>query len=118
MDGRGLCRAVVGLDGGIQAAVIVSGGEMKARFVRQGVPVPPAKELEGLFIRAELFVTMTGESDHLFGKTGYILTNHKMLDTFIIPMSSKGALIVPVVKPYDHEGLLAKISALLDGQNV
>lgn len=117
MDGMDLCRAVVELDGGIQATVIVSGGEMKTRYVRQGVPVPPARDLEALFIRAELFATMAGESNRLFGKTSYVLTSHEMLDTFIIPLKPKGVLIVPVVKPYDHEGLIVKIGALLDGQD-
>lgn len=114
MEGMDLCKAVVGLDGNIQAAVIVAEGEMKARYVRQGVPVPPAKDLERLFLRAGLFVSMAGESDHLFGKTDYILTSHRVLDTFIMPFPRKGALIIPVVKPYDHERLVEKILELLN----
>ncbi|WP_415282399.1 hypothetical protein [Candidatus Nitrososphaera sp. FF02] len=114
MDWMGLCKAIVALDSNIQAAVVVSGGEMKARHVRQGVPVPPAADLEKLFLRAELFASMAGESDRLFGRTRCVMTSHEVLDTFIIPVASIGVLIVPIVRPYDPERLLGRISALLE----
>ena len=110
---EGLCRAFVGLHHNIQAAVIVSRGEVKERFVKPGIPVPDPTDLEKLFIRAEMFVSMTRESDRLFGETGYVLTNHKLLDTFIFPMSGQGVLILPIVKPYDHVELLKKAGELL-----
>jgi hypothetical protein len=107
------CKAVANLHGNVQAAVIVSGGEMKERYVRPGVPVPPAAELEKLFLRAEVFASMTRESDHLFGRTEYILTSHEMLDTFIFPVKGMDVLIVPIVKPYDRDELLGRIAGLL-----
>ena len=64
MDG-GLCRTFIGLHKNIQAAVIVSGGEVKERFIKPGIPVPDPMDLEKLFIRAEMFVSMTKESDRL-----------------------------------------------------
>jgi hypothetical protein len=108
-----LCEAVANLHANIQAAVMVSGGEIKERYVRPGVPVPPALELERLFLRAEVFASMTRESDHLFGRTEYILTSHEMLDTFIFPVKGRGVLIVPVAKTYDSKELLGRIASLL-----
>jgi hypothetical protein len=107
----GLCETVAGLHANIQAAVIVSRGEVKERFIKQVVPVPLAEALEKLFFRAELFVSMTKESDSLFGKTGYVFTNHDTLDTFIFPVK-EGVLIVPIFRPYNHEdlaGLILKV---------
>lgn len=111
--GEGLCRAFVGLHKNIQAAVIVSQGEVKERHIRPGIPVPDPMDLEKLFIRAEVFVSMTKESDRLFGETGYVMTNHKLLDTFIFPAPGQGALIVPIVKPYDYQEFLKNAGQLL-----
>ncbi|MEM3160748.1 MAG: hypothetical protein QXJ74_08195 [Nitrososphaera sp.] len=111
--GESLCRAFVDLHKNIQAAVIVSRGEVKERCIRPGIPVPDPMDLEKLFIRAEVFVSMTMESDRLFGETGYVMTNHKLLDTFIFPVPGNGALIVPIVKPYDYHELLKKAGQLL-----
>lgn len=110
---EGLCRAFVGLHKNIQAAVIVSRGEVKERFIRPRIPVPDPMDLEKLFIRAEMFVSMTKESDRLFGETGFVLTNHKLLDTFIFPIPGQGALILPIVKPYDYDELLKRAGELL-----
>lgn len=112
MEG-GLCKAFVELHRNIQAAVIVSRGEVKERFVRKGVPVPDPADLEKLFIRAELIASMTRESDKLFGETGFVLTNHRLLDTFIFPVPDQGVLILPIVKPYDYDGFLKKAGELL-----
>lgn len=112
MNEDDLCEAAVALHGNIQAAVVVSRGEMKARRVRQGIPIPPSKELEKLFVRAEVFLSMTKESDHLFGKTGYVMTSHEMLDTFIFSIPDNKVLILPIVKPYSHDDLLDKIGSL------
>lgn len=111
--GEGLCKAFVALHKNIQAAVIVSRGEVKERFIKPGIPVPDPMDLEKLFVRAEVFVSMTRESDRLFGETGYVLTNHKLLDTFIFPVPGQGALIVPIVKPYDYQEFLKKAGQLL-----
>ena len=108
----GLCETVAGLHGNIQGAVIVSRGEVKERFIKQAVPVPPSEELEKLFFKAELFVSMTKESDNLFGKTGYVFTNHDTLDTFIFPVK-EGVLIVPIFRPYSHEDLAGLILKLI-----
>ncbi|HEX6560726.1 MAG TPA: hypothetical protein VF016_01740 [Nitrososphaera sp.] len=113
MDKGGLCRAAVAIHGNIQAAIVVLRGEMKARHVRQAVPIPPAKELEKLFMRAEVFLSMTKESDHLFGRTGYVMTNHETLDTFIFAVPDGSVLILPIVKPYGHDELLEKVASLL-----
>lgn len=112
MEG-GLCKAFVDLHQNIQAAVIVSQGEVKERFIRHKVPVPDPADLERLFFRAEVFASMTKESDGLFGETGFILTNHKLLDTFIFPVPGQGVLILPIVKPYDYDQLLKKAGELL-----
>jgi hypothetical protein len=66
-----------------------------------------------LFVRAEVFVSMTKESDHLFGKTGYVMTSHEMLDTFIFSTPDNKVLILPIVKPYNQDELLDKIGSLL-----
>ncbi|AIC15049.1 hypothetical protein [Nitrososphaera viennensis] len=113
MDHASLCKAVAALHGNIQAAVVVSNGEMIARHVRQGVPIPPTTELEKLFMRAEVFVGMTKQSDHLFGRTGYVMTNHEMLDTFIFSIPDNSVLILPIVNPYNHDELLDKVGSLL-----
>jgi hypothetical protein len=110
---EGLGKAFVGLHPNVQAAVIVSGGEVVERFIRPGIPVPDPNSLEKLFIRAEMLVSMTRESDRLFGETGFVLTNHKLLDTFIFPVPERGALIIPIVKPYDHAEFLKKAGQLL-----
>lgn len=111
--GEGLCRAFVGLHKNIQAAVIVFRGEVKERYVMPGIPVPDPMDLEKLFIRAEVFVSMTKESDRLFGETGYVMTNHKLLDTFIFPAPGQGVLILPIVKPYDYDQFLKRAGELL-----
>jgi hypothetical protein len=113
-DYAGICKALVALHGNIQAAVVVSRGEMKARYVRQGVPIPPARELEKLFVRAEVFASMTKESDHLFGRTGYVMTSYEMLDTFIFSMHDDSVMILPITKPYNHDELLDKVKSLLE----
>lgn len=110
---EGLCKAFVGLHDNIQGAVIVSRGEVHERFIRPGVPVPSAADLEKLFIRAEILVGITRESDGLFGETGFVLTNHKLLDTFILPVPGRGFLILPIVKPYDYDKFLKKAGELL-----
>ena len=113
MERSDFCEAVANLHENIQAAVVVSGGEMKERYVRPGVPVPPAAELERLFLRAEVFAGMARESDHIFGKTEYVLTSHETLDTFIFPIKGRGVLIVPIVKPYDRDELMGRVFRLL-----
>ncbi len=112
MEG-GLCKAFVELHQNIQAAVIVSKGEVKERFIRQKVPVPDPVDLEKLFFKAEIFASMTRDSDGLFGETGFILTNHKLLDTFIFPVPDQGVLILPIVKPYNYDQFLKKAGELL-----
>lgn len=86
---------------------------MVERFIRPGIPVQDPTNLEKLFIRAEILVNMTRESDRLFGDTGFVLTNHKLLDTFIFPVAQRGALILPIVKSYDHTEFLKKARQLL-----
>lgn len=108
----GLCEAVAALHDNIQGAVIVSHGEVKERVIKKVVPVPPAEALERLFFTAEFFVSMTKESDKLFGSTGYVFTNHDTLDTFIFPVK-EGVLIVPLFKPYNHEDLAGRILKLV-----
>ena len=108
----GLCEEVAGLHPNIQAAVIIRRLEVKERFVNKVVPIPPEEELAKLFFRAEISVSMTKESDNLFGSTGYVFTNHDTLDTFMFPLKD-GILIVPVFKPYNHEDLADRILKLL-----
>lgn len=108
----GLCEEVAGLHPNIQAAVIIRRLKVKERFVNKVVPIPPEEELAKLFFRAEFFVSMTKESDNLFGRTGYVFTNHDTLDTFMFPLKD-GILIVPVFKPYNHEDLADRILKLV-----
>ena len=113
MNYQELCKAVAGLHGSVEVAMVLSKDKLAASHLKSGGPAPDEDEFHFMISRIEMIVRATKANEDKFGELGFITIHYKYIDGLFFPLSDHDTLIVGVVQPYEHDALTGKILALL-----
>lgn len=113
MNYQDLCKAVAGLHGSIEVAMVLSKDKLTASHLKSGGPVPDEDEFYYMISQIEMIVRATKANEDKFGELGFITIHYKYIDGLFFPLSDHDTLIVGVVQPYEHDALTGKILMLL-----
>jgi hypothetical protein len=113
MNYQELCRAVAGLHGSVEVAMVLSDGKLAASNLKSGGPAPEEDEFGHMISQIEMIVKATKENEDKFGELGFITIHYKYIDGLFFPLGDRDTLIAGVVQPYDHDALAGKIVTLL-----
>lgn len=117
MNYQELCKAVAGLQGSVEVAMVLSENKLAASYLKSGGPVPDEDEFHYLISQIEMIVRETKANEDKFGELGYITIHYKYIDGLFFPLNDQDTLIVGVLQPYDHDVLTGKILTLLASAN-
>jgi hypothetical protein len=113
MNYQELCKAVAGLHGSIEVAMVLSKDKLAASHLKSGGPAPDEDEFHYMISQIEMIVRATKTNEDKFGELGFITIHYKYIDGLFFPLSDQDTLIVGVVQPYEHDALTGKILTLL-----
>jgi hypothetical protein len=114
MNYQELCKAVAGLHGSIEVAMVLSDDKkIVGSHLKSGGPAPDEEEFRQMVSQIELIVRTTKANEDKFGDLGFITIRYKYIDGLFFPLNDRDTLIVGVVQPYEHDVLAGKILTLL-----
>jgi hypothetical protein len=113
MNYQELCKAVAGLHGSIEVAMVLSGDKLAASHLKSGGPAPDEDEFHFMISQIEMIVRATKANEDKFGDLGFITVHYRYIDGLFFPLTDQDTLIVGVVQPYEHDALTGKILTLL-----
>ena len=113
MNYQELCKAVAGLHGSVEVAMVLSGSKLAASHLKSGGPAPDEDEFRYMISQIEMIVRATKANEDKFGELGFITVHYRYIDGLFFPLGDQDTLIVGVVQPYDHDALAGKILTLL-----
>jgi hypothetical protein len=113
MNYQELCKAVAGLHGSVEVALVLSSNKLAASHLKSGGPAPDEDEFHYMISQIEMIVKTTKANEDKFGKMGFITIHYKYIDGLFFPLNDHDTLIVGVVQPYDHDALAGKVLRLL-----
>jgi hypothetical protein len=113
MNYRELCKAITGLDGNVEVAMVLSEEKLAASHMKSGGPAPDEDEFHYMISQIKMIVTATKANEDKFGELGYITVHYKYIDGLFFPLGGQETLIAVVMHPYDHDALTGKIMTLL-----
>jgi len=114
MNYQELCKAVAGLHGSVEVAMVLSGNKLAASHLKSGGPMPDEDEFHYMISQIEMIVKTTKANEDKFGEMGFITIHYKYIDGLFFPLNDNDTLIVGVVQPYDHDALADKVLGLLE----
>jgi hypothetical protein len=113
MNYQELCRAVAGLHGGVEVAMVLSYDKIIGSHLKSGGPAPDQDEFRQMISQIEMIVRTIKANEDKFGDLGFITIHYKYIDGLFFPLNDHDTLIVGVVQPYQHDVLAGKILMLL-----
>jgi hypothetical protein len=113
MNHSELCKAVAGLHGSIEVAIILSKGKLVASHLKSGGPAPDEEEFRSMISQIETIIRTTKINEDKFGEVGFIAIHYKYIDGLFFPIDDHDSLIVGAIQPYDHDSLVNGILALV-----
>ena len=113
MNYQELCKAVAGLHGSVEVAMVLSSDKVAASHLKSGGPAPDEDEFHHMISQIEMIVKATKANEDKFGDLGFITIHYKYIDGLFFPLDNQNTLIIGVVQPYDHDALTGKILTLL-----
>ncbi len=113
MNYNELCRAVAGLHGSIEVAIILSKGKLVASHLKSGGPAPDEEEFRSMISQIETIIKTTKINEDKFGEVGFIAVHYRYIDGLFFPINDHDALIVGVIQPYDHDKLVNEILSIV-----
>ncbi len=108
-----LCKAVTGLHGGIEVAIVLSGGKLAASHLKSGGPAPDEQEFGSMISQLDTIVRTTKANEDKFGELGFVMIHYRHVDGLLLPVNDSDTLIVGMMPPYDRDDLIGKISLLI-----
>ncbi|MGI0047920.1 MAG: hypothetical protein ACREAW_00110 [Nitrososphaera sp.] len=113
MNYQELCKAVAGLHGSIEVAMVLSSDKVAASHLKSGGPAPDEDEFHHMISQIGMIVKATKANEDKFGDLGFITIHYRYIDGLFFPLNDHDTLVVGVVQPYDHDSLAGKILVLL-----
>jgi hypothetical protein len=113
MNYQELCKAVAGLHGSIEVAMVLSNDKLVGSHLKSGGPAPDEDEFRQMISQIEMIVRTAKTNEDRFGDLGFITIHYKYIDGLFFPLNDRDTLIVGVVQPYEHDVLAGKILTLL-----
>jgi hypothetical protein len=113
MNYQELCKAVAGLHGSVEVAMVLSNDKLVGSHLKSGGPAPDQDEFRQMISQIEMIVRTTKANEDKFGDLGFITIHYKYIDGLFFPLNDHDTLIVGVVQPYEHDVLAGKILTLL-----
>ncbi len=113
MNYQELCKAVAGLHGSVEVAMVLSNDNIVGSHLKSGGPAPDEDEFRHMISQIEMIVRTTKANEDKFGDLGFITIHYKYIDGLFFPLNDHDTLIVGVVQPYEHDALSVKILRLL-----
>ena len=109
-----LCKSVVESDDSILIAALLDNNESIGWFVRPGTPIPN-EDATGIKVTQTTIVTsIIKQNENYLGKVGYVLVHQELADVILFPKSGKIVLCVVIIRPYELESIVSKVSSALD----
>ena len=108
-----LCKAVVGLHGNIEVAMVLSNDKIVGSHLKSGGPAPDEDEFRQMISQIGMIIRTIKANEDKFGDLGFITIHYKYIDGLFFPLDDQHSLIVGIVQPFEHDILAGKISALL-----
>lgn len=112
-----ICESIAGEDGKILIAALLEDSSMISWYVRPKTPVPNEERQAIMAIQAQLVTSIVKNNEDYLGKVGFAMVRQEMADVFLFPVHSKKRRVfcMVVARPYDLEGLVAKVARFLAG---
>jgi hypothetical protein len=113
MNYHELCKAVIGLDGNVEVAMVLSDVTLAASHMKSGGPSLDEDEFHHMISQIKMIVTATKANEDKFGELGFVTVHYKYIDGLFFPLIDQDILVVGIMQPYNHDGLADKILRLL-----
>jgi hypothetical protein len=112
MNDKELCREAASVYPGILAAWIIKDGEVSSYFFKPKVPMQNPAKVNEMVMQANILGVIGASNEDFFGEFGYLMFHWKHADVFIFPteVDTPKLLVIRVVRPYDHEEIVQKIT--------
>jgi hypothetical protein len=114
MNYQELCKVVVGLQGNIEVAMVLSNDKIVGSYLKSGGPAPDEDEFRQMISQIGMIIRTTKANEDKFGDLGLITVHYKYIDGLFFPLNDQDSLIVGIVHPYEHDILAGKILTLLN----
>ena len=112
MNYNELCKAIAGLHGSIEVAIILSKGKIVATHLKSGGPAPDEEEFRSMISQLETVIRTTKTNQDKFGRLEFIIIHYKHIDGLFFPLNDNDTLIIGIVPPYNYDIVVSKIFTL------
>lgn len=108
------CESIVKGSKNIVIASLLQNNESIGWFVRPGTPIPDEDATSVKITQTTVVTSIIRQNESYLGKVRFILVQQEMADVILFPCESNMVLCTVVIRPYDLQQLVAKISDSLD----
>jgi hypothetical protein len=110
-----ICESIAGIDEKIVITALLEDSSIVSWYARPKTPVPNGKRQAAMAIQAQLVTSIVRNNEDYLGKVDFAMVRQEMADAFLFPIHGKKRRIfcMVVARPYDLDGLVAKVDRFL-----